>query len=267
MKKRDVIPPILLGIIFIVLWEGICDIFKIKTFLLPKPTLIIKDIYENILVLIKNAGITFIEAFIGFIIANGIAIILSISMIYIRYSEKAIMPFAIALKTTPIVALAPLLLLWLGNGLAPKIASAALICFFPVLVNTIKGFYSLHEGEEDLFFVYGASKTKMLFKLRFQRAAPYVFSALKVSSSLSIVGAIVGEFVGANIGIGYLILVSSYHLETVRMFSALIISATIGVIFYTIISYADRKIVFWDISPEIEIRIPSPRIYKYRIGK
>jgi NitT/TauT family transport system permease protein len=267
MKKKDILPPLILGIAFFLLWEIICNIFKLKTYLLPKPTLVIKDIYENILVLLKNAGVTFIEAFIGFIIANSIAIFLSVVMIYIRYSEKAIMPFAIALKTTPIVAMAPLLLLWFGNGLAPKIASSALICFFPVLVNTIKGFYSLHEGEEDLFVVYGASKTKILFKLRFQRAAPYVFSALKVSSSLSIVGAIIGEFVGANIGIGYLILVSSYHLETVRMFSALIVSAAIGVVFYAIISFAERKILFWDISSSIEMRMPSPRIKKYKIGK
>jgi NitT/TauT family transport system permease protein len=183
-------------------------------------------------------------------------------MVYVRNLDKAVMPFAIALKTTPIVAMAPLLLLWLGNGIAPKVAAAALICFFPALVNSLRGFHALAEGEEDLFRVYGASKTQMLMKLRFRRAAPFIFSALKVSSSLAIVGAIVGEFVGANQGIGYVILVASYHLETVRMFAALAMAAVAGVIFYILLSYLDSKFVFWAVSPSEEIKINSPKVRK-----
>lgn len=174
------------------------------------------------------------------------------------------MPFAIALKTTPIVAMAPLLLLWFGTGLAPKVAASALICFFPVLVNSLKGLNDFKEGEEDVFRVYGASKTQVLLKLRFQRATPYIFSAFKVSSSLAIVGAIVGEFVGANEGIGYIILVSSYHLETVNMFAALFMSAIAGVVLFLIISYIDRKVVFWMVNPLNDYRLESP---PQRVGR
>lgn len=258
MKTITILPPLILAIVALAVWQLSVDIFEIPQYLLPSPSNILVDLAENFLSLLHHSGITLLEALIGFLLANAIAILLSVCIIYIPNSDKAIMPFAIALKTTPIVALAPLLLLWLGTGLAPKIAAAALICFFPALVNSIKGFNALQDGEEDLFRVYGASKTQILFKLRFRRAGPYIFSALKVSSSLAIVGAIVGEFVGANEGIGYVILVSSYHLETVKMFSALTTAAIAGILFYAIISFIDYKVIYWLPNPTDEIRLESP---------
>ena len=257
--KEKVLPPFLLGLALLLIWESACRLFSVPQYLLPTPFQIARAVLIELPSLLSNAGTTLLEALAGFVIANTLAILLSICMVYVRNLDKAFLPFAITLKTTPIVAMAPLLLLWLGTGMAPKIASAALICFFPAMVNSLKGFSALSEGEEDLFRVYGASRTQLLFKLRFQRAAPYIFAALKVSSSLAIVGAIVGEFVGANRGIGYLILVSSYHLETVRMFAALVMSALAGIILYVVISYLDRKLVFWEVSPEQEIyRASSP---------
>lgn len=253
MIKLRILPPLVLGLAILVTWEAACRIFAVPQYLLPTPIQIGVALGRDIGSLTLNAGVTILEALLGFVIANTLAIGLSICMVYIRNLDKAFLPFAIALKTTPIVAMAPLLLLWLGTGMAPKIASSALICFFPALVNSLKGFTALSEGEEDLFRVYGASKTQLLMKLRFRRAAPYIFAALKVSSSLAIVGAIVGEFVGANRGIGYVILVSSYHLETVKMFAALVMSALAGIILYVMISYLDRRIVFWEMTPQEEI--------------
>jgi NitT/TauT family transport system permease protein len=257
--RGKIIPPLSLGLAILVAWEAACRVFAIKEYLLPTPFQIAGTLFTEFPSLLVNAGTTILEALIGFVIANVSAIALSICMVYVRNLDKAFLPFAIALKTTPIVAMAPLLLLWLGTGMAPKVASAALICFFPALVNSLKGFTALSDGEEDLFRVYGASKTQLLFKLRFQRAAPYIFAALKVSSSLAIVGAIVGEFVGANRGIGYVILVASYHLETVKMFAALVMSAAAGIILYAAISYLDRKLVFWDVAPQEEIYRASSR--------
>jgi NitT/TauT family transport system permease protein len=258
MKVRNLLPPFLFGLSILVIWESLCRLLAVPEYLLPTPLHIGAEIISNFGSLIKHTGITFGEAALGFLIANILAIALSVSMLYIRDLNKAIFPFAIALKTTPIVAMAPLLLIWLGNGIAPKVAAASLICFFPALVNSLKGFNALDEGEEDLFRTYGASKTQTLLKLRFYRAAPYIFSALKVSTSLAIVGAIVGEFVGANRGIGYLILVASYHLETVRMFAAIVMAALAGVLFYAIISYLDRRFVFWLVDPVDDMRLESP---------
>ena len=257
MKNNKLLPPLLLGIVALVFWQGATQIFSIPEYILPSPSKISIDLFENFFLLLNHTGITLLEALIGFIIANFCAILLSICIVFIPSLEKAIMPFAIALKTTPIVAIAPLLLIWLGTGMAPKIAASALICFFPSFVNSLKGFNSIQEGEDELFRVYGASKMQILIKLRFQRAAPYIFSALKISSSLSIVGAIVGEFVGANEGIGYIILTSSYYLNFVRMFSALVMTAISGIIFYFLISFFDKKLIFWLSSPVDEVGLES----------
>lgn len=256
---RRIVPPLVFALAALIVWELACYLFEIPTYILPTPRSIGAELSHSGGMLVSNAAATLWEALLGFVIANVLAILLAMAMVYIRHLDRAVMPFAIALKTTPIVAMAPLLLLWLGNGIAPKVASAALICFFPVLVNAIKGFTALEEGEEDLFRIYGASRTAALFKLRFYRAAPYIFSALKVSSSLAVVGAIVGEFVGANRGIGYVILVASYHLETARMFAALVVAAAAGVGFYLVLSYLDRKLIFWQPLPTDEIRMESPR--------
>jgi NitT/TauT family transport system permease protein len=255
--KRS-LPAVILGAILIAFWQTSCVVFSIPQFLLPTPLSIAQEIAANHRDLLFNTWITCQEAALGFLIANILALALAVCMVYIKNLDKAVMPIAIALKTTPIVAMAPLLLLWFGTGMLPKIMAAALICFFPVLVNSIKGFNALLENEEDLFRIYSASKTQLLLKLRFFRAAPFIFSALRISSSLAIVGAIIGEFVGANHGIGYVILVSSYHLETVRMFAALVMAAVAGVVFYGIISLFDRKILTWVQASPDEIRLESP---------
>jgi len=258
MQAKKLLPPFLLGLFLLLLWQLACIVFKIPQYLLPTPLEITQEIIRNFTTLIYDTVLTCIEAVLGFIIANILALSLAVCMVYVRNLDKAVMPIAIALKTTPIVAMAPLLLLWFGTGIAPKVMAAALICFFPALVNSIKGFSALQENEEDLFRIYNASKTQILQKLRFFRASPFIFSALRISSSLAIVGAIIGEFVGANRGIGYVILVSSYHLETVRMFAALVMVAGAGVVFYSVISFFDRRIINWVQTPSDEIRLESP---------
>lgn len=257
--KRSVLWTIGLAVGLLCIWHIVVSLFHIKEFILPGPLAVINDLRIHLRELFFHAWITLGEAILGFVFANVIAICVAITIVYVPGLDKAVLPLAIGLKTTPIVAMAPLLLLWFGNGMAPKVAAAALICFFPSLVNALKGFHALNDGEADLFSVYGASKTQMLFKLRLQRAAPYVLSALKVSSSLCIVGAIIGEFIGANQGIGYVILISSYHLETVHMVAALMITAVTGSFLYGLIAFADWKIVFWLPASSDDIRLESPR--------
>lgn len=142
--------------------------------------------------------------------------------------------------------MAPLLVLWFGTGLFSKIVAAALVCFFPILVNTVKGLGSVNNDALDLFKSYSATKWQIFTKLRLPNSLPYIFSALKISTGLAVVGAVVGEFVGASKGIGYVILVSSYHLETTTMFAAIIMSALAGVLFFWLISVLEKKFIFWE---------------------
>ncbi len=257
--ESSVGPALLFGLGFVIVWEAVIRMFSIPEYLLPSPAKILVDLASNLPNLAGHGAITLLEAAIGFLIANILAIMLAVGISFAPTLAKAAMPFAIALKTTPIIAMAPLLLLWFGTGLAPKIAAAALISFFPALVNSMRGLHSLEPGEGDLFKVYGASRSQVLFRVRFPRAAPYIFSALKISSSLCIVGAIIGEFVGANRGVGYVILVSSYHLETVRMFSAMAVAALAGMVFYALICVVETRVVFWVTEPVEDFRAESPR--------
>lgn len=231
--------------LIIAAWEFLVRVFSIPQYLLPAPSVIAADFAVSINSLLFHAGITLWEAFLGFLLANALGILVAIAFAHSKTLEKGFYPFAIALKTTPIVAMAPLLILWFGNGIASKVAAAALIAFFPAIVNTTRGLKSVDNEALDLFKSLSASKWQIFSKLRFPTALPYIFSALKISTSLAIVGAIVGEFVGANKGIGFVILISSYHLEIVKMFSAVIAAALTGIVFFWIVSFTEKRIVFW----------------------
>jgi NitT/TauT family transport system permease protein len=162
-----------------------------------------------------------------------------------RTLEQGLFPIAIAVKTTPIVAVAPLLVIWLGTGWWSKIVAVILICFFPVLVNAVKGLKAADAEYRELFQTLGATRSQEFRKLRIPYCLPYLFSALKISSSLAIVGAIVGEFVGATQGLGYLIMVSSAHLETATLFAAIAAAALAGIILFYVIGWAEERIIFW----------------------
>jgi NitT/TauT family transport system permease protein len=171
----------------------------------------------------------------------------AIATLFVRFHtlEAGLFPIAIAIKTTPIVAIAPLLVIWLGTGWWSKIVAAILICFFPVLVNTVKGLKAADLEYRELFDTLGASRAQEFRKLRIPFCLPYLFSALKISSSLAVIGAIVGEFVGATQGLGYLIIISSAHLETATLFSAIIAAAFAGITMFYAISFAERRLIFW----------------------
>ena len=166
---------------------------------------------------------------------------------FVRFAtlEEGLFPIAIAVKTTPIVAVAPLLVIWLGTGWWSKIVAVILICFFPVLVNAVKGLKAADTEYRELFQTLGATRAQEFRKLRIPYCLPYLFSALKISSSLAIVGAIVGEFVGATQGLGYLIMVSSAHLETATLFAAIAAAALAGITMFYVIGWTEERVIFW----------------------
>lgn len=234
--------PIVLVILMLLGWDVSIRIFDIPQYLLPSPSSVVLSMNSDLL---YHSWITLQESLYGFLIANFLGFCVAVLFVHYRPIELSFFPLAIALKTTPLVALAPLLVVWLGTGMSSKVVASALICFFPVLINSIKGLRSIDSESLELFKTYKASKKEIFWKLRLPTSLPYVMSALKISSSLSIVGAIVGEFVGANAGLGYVVLVSSYHIDTDIMFSAIISAALIGLIFFFILDYADKKLIFW----------------------
>jgi len=241
MKSR-IQAPLLFGLLTLAVWQAIVMAADIPEYLLPAPSVIFANVDRTLAI---QLGVTFVEALAGFLIAGVLAFGCAIMFARFNTLEDGLFPIAIAVKTTPIVAVAPLLVIWLGTGWWSKIVAVILICFFPVLVNAVKGLKAADAEYRELFQTLGASRSQEFRKLRIPYCLPYLFSALKISSSLAIVGAIVGEFVGATQGLGYLIMVSSAHLETATLFAAIAAAALAGIAMFYAIGWAEERVVFW----------------------
>ena len=149
------------------------------------------------------------------------------------------------LQTVPIVAIAPLLTIWFGFTLVPKVVIAAIICFFPVLVNTTRGLRSVSGQALELMNVLSARKRQIFWRLRVPSSLPYVFAGLRVAATLSVIGAIVAEFTGSNRGIGYVIVQASYRIDTKLMFAGIALSSLGGIVFFNIIGWIEKKVLHW----------------------
>lgn len=242
---RAVIPPFVVFVLVLVLWEVGIRVAQVPSYLLPAPSQVLVGIVANAETLLKDTAVTMLESVLGFIVGSGFGIIVAVLFAHSRLAERAFYPYAIALKTVPIVAIAPLLIIWFGNGLLAKVLMAALICFFPVIVNTTKGLQSISLAASDLFASLSASHWQMLWMLRFPMALPYIFSSLKISSTLAVIGAVVGEMSGANAGLGYAILMASYTLDTNMLFAAIVLASLGGIAFFGLIAWMEARIVSW----------------------
>jgi NitT/TauT family transport system permease protein len=233
---RSVAPPIFVFLLFLLAWEAGCRLLGIREFVLPPPTKIFAVAMKNASSLLFDTGLTTLEAVLGFLLANVLSMLLAVCFCHSRWMETSLYPYTIALKSVPIVAVAPLLVLWFGYGLWGKVVMASTVAFFPLVVNATLGLKAVNSESLDLMHSLSASKWQILMKLRFPTAVPYILSALKISSTMAVVGAIVGELAGARRGIGYLILVSSYNLDTPLLFAAITLASFIGIAFFAVVA-------------------------------
>jgi NitT/TauT family transport system permease protein len=190
--------------------------------------------------LVRDALITFLEAMVGFIVGVSSAFALGAAFVHSRILERSIAPYFVALQAVPIVATAPLLIIWFGNGLLSKVIMAAMICFFPMVINTTVGLKDIPEDALDLMRMLSASRRQIFLKLRLPASLPFIFSGLKISATLSVIGAVVAELAGATQGIGFQIMVSSYRTDTPMLFAAVLFSALTGILFYYAVVAAER---------------------------
>lgn len=244
-NKFHIILPLGVFLLILLIWESSVVAFKIPVYLLPKPSLIISTLISDFDRLIPHIRITFFEAFVGFLVGSFFGWLLAVLFSFSQTLEKALYPYAIALKSIPIVALAPLLVVWFGNGLLPKVLISAIISFFPVVVNVVKGLKTVDSEAMDLFKSLSATKKQIFTKLQFYNSMPYLFSALRISATLSVIGAIVGEFSGADKGLGFFILISSHRLETVDMFIGILLSSIMGVLFFYLVNIFENWVAPW----------------------
>jgi NitT/TauT family transport system permease protein len=238
-------PPVVAFVTVLTLWAGAVRILRIPPYLLPGPGAVVESLWSNFGSLLWDLGVTMTEATAGFLLGNTLGFAVAVLFAYSKTAERALYPYAIALKTTPIVAIAPILIVWLGSGMTSKAVAAAVICFFPILVNAARGLRDVDPLTLELFRSLAANKRQVFMKLRLPNALPAIFSALRISTSLSVVGAIVGEFLGASSGIGYAIVVGYAHLEMDLVFAAVTLAAAGGIAFFLAIILLEWIVMPW----------------------
>jgi NitT/TauT family transport system permease protein len=182
------------------------------------------------------------EIVLGFVLASVCALLCAIAMVHSRRVEAILEPFLVVSQVVPKVALAPLFIIWFGHGILPKIIIAMLIAFFPVLVNAVVGLRSIDAEILELMESIAANKRQTFWRVRLPNSLPYIFPALKVAALLSIVGAMVGEFVGSDRGLGYLMIIGDVNLDTDLLFASLVVVTVFGMIVYAVIEAFERRI-------------------------
>jgi NitT/TauT family transport system permease protein len=219
----------------IALWEAACLGLSIPEYLLPAPHDVISKIYTKFPVLLRHLRVTALEVALGFAVGATAGFCIAVAISSSERMAAVLYPLLIITQVVPKIALAPLFLIWFGYGILPKIVIAALISFFPIVVNTSVGLVSIEPELLDLTRSLSATRYQVFWKIRLPSALPYIFSALKVSVLFSIVGTITGEFVGANKGLGYLIIIGNTTLDTSLVFAALTLLGLMGILCFAAI--------------------------------
>ncbi|CAN7703240.1 ABC transporter permease [Rhizobium leguminosarum] len=239
------LPAILAGLGLVVLWQVVIWIFKIPTFMAPSPADVVLAFRDNAATLWRNFLPTLLEATLGFLLGNLVAILLAVWFVHNTTAERAFYPIAVFIKAIPIIALAPILVLIFGNGLAPKIIIAGLICFFPTLVNMVQGLRAASPAMLDLMRVLSATNSEILWKVRFPSSLPFLFAALKIAATSSVMGAIVAEWIGSSFGLGALIIEATYNFRSPLLYATVVIAALLAVVLFALVSVVEAKVVRW----------------------
>lgn len=238
--KRTILPPLLAGAAGLALWEGAVRALKPEAYLLPPPSAIARAAAADSGTLLSACLTTGTSALAGFLLSAVLGVAVAVVLSTSRFIERAFHPYAILLQTVPIVAIAPLLVLWFGVGGRAVTASAFIVSVFPVITNTLAGIRSVDPALRDLFRLYGASRGAVLFRLELPWATLSIATGLRVASGLAVIGAIVGEFVAGfsegNPGLGIVVMTSYRQLRTDLLFGAVGCSALLGMILFGVVS-------------------------------
>ena len=236
----------LLGILAVLaLWQAVMVVFKVPHFIAATPLETIGALREQAKILAINAWPTIVETIGGFVVGNVIAVLIAIGFVHNRTFQHTVYPLAVTVRTLPIVAISPILVLLLGNGYAPKIAIAALITFFPTLVNMVDGLNAVDAQAQELMHVLSATKWEVFRYLRWPTSLPYLFSALRIASTASLLGAIVAEWIGSNKGLGYLILAATYDYRTPLLYATMAVASAVALALFGLISLLENYFVPW----------------------
>jgi NitT/TauT family transport system permease protein len=237
--------PLLFGLAFLAIWQTAVMAWHVPDYLLPGPIAIVRAFAQDWFGLLRALGSTLTVTFAALVAATVTGVLLALLMQSSRWARAAVQPWAVALQVTPVVAIAPLIIVWVGDPFASLVVCAAIVAFFPVFSSTAAGLASPPSELVDLFRLYGASRRDVLFRLRLPHALPYLLTGLRISGGLALVGAVVAEFVagsgGFASGLAYRILEAGYRLEIPRMFAALALLAAAGVAINAALGWVEHR--------------------------
>ncbi|MBR5998555.1 MAG: ABC transporter permease [Deltaproteobacteria bacterium] len=236
-----------LGLVLLILalWEGYCRGFQVPGYILPSPSVILLTTLRRAPVLCPHALVTALEIVLGIALSLAVAVPLAVMMFAHPAFEEAISPFLVASQSVPVFALAPLLVIWLGYGIASKVLMAAIIIFFPITVSLLEGFKNCGSEYAMLFRLMGAGFWTRLRMLYWPWALPYFFAGLKVGVTVATIGAVIGEWVGSQKGLGYLMIQSNARLKVDMVFAAIVWLSVMGLAMWKLVNILERRIIRW----------------------
>jgi NitT/TauT family transport system permease protein len=247
MRVRDLIAPALLGVAILVIWEVACRAIPISPILLPAPSVIAHRFGNELATLRLDFFMTVIQAVIpGWLIGCGAGLAVALLCDRFEFLRRGLLPVGNFFSVLPLVGVAPIMVMWFGIGVAPNIAVVVIMTFFPMLINALAGLQASSHLERDLMRSYGASWWQALTRLRLPAAMPFIFNALKINSTLAMIGAIVAEFFGTRIaGMGFRIQTGSGSQSLDLVWAEIAVAAVTGSLFYALLVLLERKTTFW----------------------
>jgi ABC-type nitrate/sulfonate/bicarbonate transport system permease component len=241
----SILPPLLFAALVLGLWQLYASVGNVSSATLPKPSEVARALVEERSLLLENAWATIEEILLGFALAIAVGLVLAVLIRSSRTIERAIYPWLVASQMVPIPAIAPLIVIWTGFDLRPKVIVIALVCFFPITVNTIDGLRAADPELLDLLKTLRAGRWQRFRKAQLPAALPFIFSGLKVAAAFSVIGAVFAEWVGSSEGLGYLILLLNNQTATTTMFAVIFVLAAIGISLFLFIRLLEHLALPW----------------------
>lgn len=242
----DKLIPILFILAILVVWELVVNLAIVARYILPAPTDIVDALIANGSDIIMHTGVTFFEGMTGLLVAVLLSLLMAVVMDQFPIVKKAIYPVLVISQTVPIIVIAPLLAMWFGFGIAPKIFVVVLVCFFPITVNLIEGLQSVDGELTNLVRSMGASKGQIFAKIKFPSALPYFFSGLKIAATYSIMGAVIGEWLGGKAGLGVYMLRARHAFALDLVFASILVIVVLSIILFYGIAGIQRALMPWE---------------------
>jgi ABC-type nitrate/sulfonate/bicarbonate transport system permease component len=226
-------------------WDLIADALDIKPFLIPAPSDVAESLWEDRELLATDAWVTIQEVLLGFLIALALGFAFAVALHLSDTLRRAFYPLLVASQTVPVIAIAPILVVWLGFGIGPKLAIIALVCFFPITVNTLDGLRSVDPDLPRMMRTLDAGRARTLTRVEIPSSLPFLISGAKIAAAISVIGAVFGEWSGADDGLGHLILVAQGQLQTARVFAAVFVLSVLAILLFGALALAERKLAWW----------------------